>query len=78
MAKQKMPETAAIDRIEDSVAYLDSNGEIFELNARLLPKNAKEGMVINLQDDKYFIDKSASRKAKEEVRTLLNDIFNVK
>ena len=76
MAKQKMPETAAIDRIEDSVAYLDANGEIFELDVNLLPKNATEGMIIKLKNDKYKTDKEATENAKEEIEKLLDDIFN--
>lgn len=78
MTKQekKLPGSATIDRIDGPTAYLEGEGRTFELDTELLPKNAREGMVVSLKNGKYFINKEATKKSKEEAKTLLNDIFN--
>lgn len=69
-----------IDRIErnentsDSIAVIECNTEagrcVFELNTRLLPKEAREGSVL-----KICTDISAEAEKKERSKKLMDKLF---
>ena len=54
-----------IDRFEENIAILEGDGEFIEVEKALLPVNAKEGDVVELQDGRYVVDteKTAQRRS---------------
>ena len=63
--------TFIIDRFEGAFAVVEVNEAFYNIPKILLPEGAKEGDVIAT-----IIDKSETEKKKEEVKSLLNDLFN--
>ena len=63
--------TFIIDRIEGELAVVEMGDNTYNIPKILLPEGAKEGDVIAT-----IIDKSETEKKKEEVKSLLNDLFN--
>ena len=55
-----------VDRIEGDKAVLEcENGEMVNLELKALPKNIKEGDVINFQENSYFLNSDETKARKE-------------
>lgn len=62
----------SIDRFEGSIAAVVSDdGKTYNIPKALLPENAKEGDIINI-----IVDEKKTGNKKNEVRNLLNDLFD--
>lgn len=61
-----------IDRFEGEYALIEYNKRIYHIPKTLLPKEAKEGDVINIQ---ITIDKEATNKQKESINKLADSLF---
>ena len=62
-----------VDRIEGDKAVLEcENGDMVNLELKALPKNIKEGDVINFQENSYFLN---SDETKEKIKNLMNSLF---
>lgn len=60
-----------IDRIENNIAVCElENGEMLDVKISALPKEIKEGDVINLS-----VDETETNKRKERIDKLMNSLF---
>jgi hypothetical protein len=61
-----------IDRIEEDWAIIEYEKITFNIPLSLLPKNAKEGDVINML---LTVDVSATKSRSDEIKNLAKDLF---
>ncbi len=62
-----------VDRIEGDKAVLEcENGDMVNLELKALPKNIKEGDVINFQENSYFLNSDETKARKEKIKNLMN------
>lgn len=61
-----------IDRFEGDYAVIEYNNSTFDLPRSLLPKNAKEGDVLNIS---MTIDREKTKQQKDKVTKLMEDLF---
>lgn len=65
-----------IDRIEEGKAVLEcENGEMVSLDVSSLPKNIKEGDILEFSDGSYFLDDEETEKRKKRIRDLMSNLF---
>ena len=65
-----------IDRIESEKAVLEcENGEFVTLDVKSLPKNIKEGDILNFEEGSYFLNSAETEKRKEKIKNLMNSLF---
>lgn len=65
-----------IDRIENKKAVLEcENGELVTLDVTSLPKNIKEGDILNFEEGSYFLNADETEKRKEKIKNLMNSLF---
>ena len=66
-----------VDRIEGDKAVLEcENGDMVNLELKALPKNIKEGDVINFQENSYFLNSDETKARKEKIKNLIFLIKN--
>ena len=70
----------SIDRFEGKIAVCEelSTRKIIDINIELLPSNCKEGDIIVLKNGKYEKDIEATKKEKEEISSMVNNLFKKK
>ena len=70
----------SIDRIENNIAVCEDleSHKITNINKKDLPANCKEGDIIVLYNGKYSIDKEETSKQKDEVSSMVNNLFKKK
>ncbi|MFP4016775.1 MAG: DUF3006 domain-containing protein [Halanaerobiales bacterium] len=59
-----------IDRIEENIAIIETDGNTIEIPRKYLPTEASEGDVIKL-----IIDKESTEARKNSIQTLADSIF---
>lgn len=65
-----------IDRFEGKFAVCEKeNREMINIKTSLLPKNAKEGDVLVVKDNKIIIDVKETNKRKKEIEDLTKDLW---
>lgn len=65
-----------VDRVEGDKAVLEcENGDMVNLELKALPKNIKEGDVINFQENSYFLNSDETKARKEKIKNLMNSLF---
>ena len=66
-----------IDRIEDGIAVLEcqTTGDIIEIPKSDLPKTAREGHVLMKDGDGYAIDREATQRRRDNIRSRLEKIL---
>lgn len=59
----------SVDRIENNIVVLENieNNDIIEVDIKLLPKEIKEGTILNKQEDYYLIDIQEEIKRKNDI-----------
>lgn len=59
----------SVDRIENNIVVLENieNNDIVEVDIDSLPKEIKEGTILNKRDDYYFIDIEEEAKRKNDI-----------
>ncbi len=66
----------SIDRFEENIAVLiDENEAIQHISKELLPQEAKEGDILLFDGETYQLDKDATTARKEEVCSLIDQLF---
>lgn len=70
----------AVDRIEENIVVLEniSSGEIVNEDIKKLPKNIKEGNILTRENDKYTLDLDTEKKRREDFRSRLERLKNLK
>ena len=67
----------SIDRFEGEIAVCEQdNGEILNIEKSRLPENAKEGDVLDIDDDMITIDHDETEQRKEQIKKLVDDLFD--
>lgn len=68
----------SIDRFEENFAIcIDENENIKIMEIKKLPKNAREGDIIKvLKDGTFKIDKEKTKREREDIFKLQDDIFS--
>lgn len=65
-----------IDRIEEGMAVLEcENGDMVNLDVSTLPKNIREGDILEFADGSYFLDDEETKKRKNHIRDLMSNLF---
>ncbi|RKD23651.1 Protein of unknown function [Caminicella sporogenes DSM 14501] len=65
-----------IDRFEGDYAVCErENREIINIEKYKIPKEAKEGDVLIIENDRIIIDKEETEKRKKEIEALTDDIW---
>ena len=64
-----------VDRIEGDKAVLECENGDMNLELKALPKNIKEGDVINFQENSYFLNSDETKARKEKIKNLMNSLF---
>ncbi|MDE5834353.1 MAG: DUF3006 domain-containing protein [Ruminococcus sp.] len=64
-----------IDRFENNIAVLESDGVIIETDRSLLPENAREGDVVVETDGQWTVDVSATEERRTQIRELMKRLM---
>lgn len=65
-----------IDRFEENYAVCEKEDRtMINLKRSLIPKGAKEKDILILEDGRIFIDKDGTRKRKNEISDLMEDMW---
>ena len=70
----------SIDRFEGKIAVCEelNTKKIVDISVELLPSNCKEVDIIFLKDGKYVKDIETTKKEKEEISSMVNNLFKKK
>lgn len=65
-----------VDRFEDDIAVLESNGETVNVPKNELPPSVKEGSALEKQaDGTYLLDEDTTAHRRKELFDLQNSLF---
>lgn len=64
-----------IDRLENNIAVLESDGVMTEIERSLLPENAREGDIITENNGVWSVDVEATEKRRAEMRELMKRLM---
>jgi len=64
-----------IDRFENSIAVLESDGVIIETDRSQLPDDAHEGDVVVESDGRWIVDVSATEKRRSDIREMMKRLM---
>lgn len=64
-----------IDRFECDLAVIEVEGHTVEYPKYLLPAEAEAGDVIIINGNQFTLDKEETKKRKQEIDDLMNDLF---
>lgn len=65
-----------IDRFEEEFAVVElENRKMKNIKRSLIPKDAKEGDVLNIEEDSITIDYEETEKRKKEIEEMTKDLF---
>ncbi|MEK3966266.1 MULTISPECIES: DUF3006 domain-containing protein [Paenibacillus] len=64
-----------IDRFEGEYAVVEFEGQTEDILKSILPKEAKSGDTLIFKDNEILIDKNDSKKRKEDIQQLMDDLF---
>ena len=65
-----------IDRFEGDFAVCeDANKNIINIKKKNLPKEAKEGSIVLIKEDKYFIDYDKTKNRQKYIENLTNNLW---
>ncbi|WP_010299710.1 DUF3006 domain-containing protein [Clostridium senegalense] len=66
-----------IDRFEGEFAVCEKEDRnMVNIKRKDIPKNAREGDIIFLKNDIFYIDVEATRKRREEIEELSKDLWS--
>jgi len=70
----------SIDRFEGEFAVCENKqtSEMVNIKKSLLPENCKAGDIITFKNGVYLIDKIVTQNEKNEIKTMVNNLFNRK
>ncbi len=65
-----------VDRIEGDIAVLEcENGDCVNMELKNLPKNIKEGDVLNFENGSCFLDESETKARSEKIKKMMESLF---
>ena len=65
-----------VDRIEGDIAVLEcENGDYVNIELKNLPKNIKEGDVLNFENGSCFLDESETKARSEKIKKMMESLF---
>ncbi len=65
-----------VDRIENGKVVLEcENGNFVTLNAKTLPKNIKDGDVLNFENGSCFFNAEETERRSKKIKKLMKDLF---
>ena len=65
-----------VDRIEGTKAVLEcENGDFVSLEITSLPKNIKEGDILNFEEGSCFLNAAETENRKEKINKLMSSLF---
>ncbi|WP_278294239.1 DUF3006 domain-containing protein [Caloranaerobacter azorensis] len=65
-----------MDRFEGDYAVIElENLEVINILKDNLPQNAKEGDVVVIKDNKYYIDIEETRRRNKQIEEFFKDLF---
>ena len=65
-----------IDRFEEEFAVVElESGKMKNIKRSLIPKDAKEGDVLNIEGDVITIDYEETEKRRKEIEEMTKDLF---
>ena len=69
--------TFTLDRFEGDFAVCENRNtkEMIDIPINKMPKDAKEGVILKTENDKYIIDYQATRTAKDETKELMDKLW---
>lgn len=65
-----------VEKIEGNVVTIEDGNNHFNLNKTEIPFSINEGDVIQLIDDEYYPDESATKLRKAKLAALQNSLFS--
>lgn len=76
----KTSATFSIDRFEGKFAICENKqtGEYINIPISDLPENVKEGSILKLENGKYILEEFQTSKQQEEIKNMVNNLFNKK
>ena len=74
---EEMENKYTVDRFEGSMAVLENRetGEMFNINKNELPKEAKEGTILKLNNNKYEIDLKEQKVIEDRIKNKMNKLW---
>lgn len=72
--------TFSVDRFEENFAVCENleTGNFLNIPISDLPKDIKEGSIIKYENGKYILDKKLEDIKKQEVKSLVDNLFKKK
>ena len=64
-----------IDRFENNIAVLETDGGMIEIERSQLPENAREGDVITENNGLWSVDVPATEKRRSDMRELMKRLM---
>ncbi len=65
-----------VDRIENGKAVLEcENGEFVTLDTKSLPKNIKDGDVLNFENGSCFFNAEETARRSKKIKKLMQELF---
>ncbi len=65
-----------VDRFEEDKVVLEcENGDVVTLEKSSLPKNIKEGDVLNFEANSCYLNQEETEKRKQKIKTLMESLF---
>lgn len=77
---EKTKTSFSIDRFEGDFAVCENRetGEFINIPLTKLPKNIKEGSILKFESRNYILDIGSTKKAQEEIKNLVDNLFKRK
>lgn len=77
---EKTNTTFSIDRFEENYAVCENlkTGEFINIPTKSLPSNCAEGSILKFENNEYVLDEEKTKKAREEIENLVNNLFKKK
>jgi hydrogenase maturation factor len=70
-----MMERGVIDRFEGEIAVIEIGGGTRDFQRSLLPKNAKPGDSVIMEDGAIRIDEAGTKRRKKDIDALMDELF---
>ena len=65
-----------VDRFEENKAVLEcENGEVISLDRKSLPKNIREGDVLNFENGSCYLNAEETQRRSQKLRTMMQSLL---
>lgn len=75
---EEMETKFTVDRFEGNMAVLENRetGEMINVHKNELPKDAKEGSVLKINENKYELDIEEQKQTEERIKNKMDKLWN--